>query len=155
MKTVHRVGEEYPDIKIEDWYIDIMTANLVNENIRSDFQVFVLPNLYGDIITDEAAQIQGGMGTAGSANIGNRYAMFEAVHGVAPRMVEEGIADKASPESLLRAAELMLRHIGFTEKADSLKGALNKTDKNPDIHMTGTKEGSSTAEFADAVLALL
>ena len=132
-----------------------MTANLVNENIRSDFQVFVLPNLYGDIITDEAAQIQGGMGTAGSANIGNRYAMFEAVHGVAPRMVEEGIADKASPESLLRAAELMLRHIGFTEKADSHKGALNKTDKNPDIHMTGTKEGSSTAEFADAVLALL
>lgn len=155
LETVHRVGEEYPDIKIEDWYIDIMTANLVNENIRSDFQVFVLPNLYGDIITDEAAQIQGGMGTAGSANIGNRYAMFEAVHGVAPRMVEEGIADKASPESLLRAAELMLRHIGFTEKADSLKGALNKTDKNPDIHMTGTKEGSSTAEFADAVLTLL
>ena len=155
LETVHRVGKDYPDIKIEDWYIDIMTANLVNENIRSDFQVFVLPNLYGDIITDEAAQIQGGMGTAGSANIGNRYAMFEAVHGVAPRMVEEGIADKASPESLLRAAELMLRHIGFTEKADRLKEALNATDKNPDIRMTGTKEGSSSAEFADAVLALL
>lgn len=155
LETVHRVGKEYPDIRIEDWYIDIMTANLVNESIRNDFQVFVLPNLYGDIITDEAAQIQGGMGTAGSANIGSRYAMFEAVHGVAPRMVEEGIADKASPESLLRAAELMLRHIGYTEKAERLKNAINAAEKDPDLKMTGTREGSSTAEFADAVLALL
>jgi isocitrate dehydrogenase (NAD+) len=155
LETVHKVGQDYPEIKIEDWYIDIMTANLVNENIRSDFQVFVLPNLYGDIITDEAAQIQGGMGTAGSANIGSRYAMFEAVHGVAPRMVEEGIAHKANPESLLRAAELMLRHIGFTKKADMLRHALNETDKNPDINMSGTRDGSSAAEFADAVLALL
>jgi isocitrate dehydrogenase (NAD+) len=155
LETVHRVGEEYPDIRIEDWYIDIMTANLINEDMRKDFQVFVMPNLYGDIITDEAAQIQGGMGTAGSANIGNRYAMFEAVHGVAPRMVQEGIADKASPESLLRAAELMLRHIGLTEKADRLKKAVNAAERDPKIHMTGTKEGSTTAEFADAVLALL
>ncbi|MGN1350267.1 MAG: isocitrate/isopropylmalate family dehydrogenase, partial [Anaerovoracaceae bacterium] len=151
----HRVGAEYPDIRIEDWYIDIMTANLINEDIRTDFHVFVLPNLYGDIITDEAAQIQGGMGTAGSANIGSQYAMFEAVHGVAPRMVEEGIAHKASPESLLRAAELMLRHIGFTQKADRLKDALNAAKKNPDLHMTGTKDGSTAAEFADAVISLL
>lgn len=155
LETVHRVGAEYPDIRIEDWYIDIMTANLINEKIRTDFHVFVLPNLYGDIITDEAAQIQGGMGTAGSANIGSQYAMFEAVHGVAPRMVEERIAHKASPESLLRAAELMLRHIGFTQKADRLKDALNAAKKNPDLHMTGTKDGSTAAEFADAVISLL
>lgn len=152
LETVHRVGAEYPDIEIDDWYIDIMTANLINENVRKDFQVFVLPNLYGDIITDEAAQIQGGMGTAGSANIGSRYAMFEAVHGVAPRMVEEGIADRANPESLLRAAELMLRHIGLTEKADRLKDAVNAAANDPALSMTGTKEGSLTSEFADAVL---
>ena len=155
LEIVHKVGEEYPDIKIEDWYIDIMTANLVNEELRKDFQVFVLPNLYGDIITDEAAQIQGGMGTAGSANIGNRYAMFEAVHGTAPRMVEEGIADRANPESLLKAAELMLRHIGFVEKADKLRKAVDGAAADPSLNMSGTKEGNSTVEFADAVLKLL
>ena len=132
-----------------------MTANLVNEELRKDFQVFVLPNLYGDIITDEAAQIQGGMGTAGSANIGNRYAMFEAVHGTAPRMVEEGIADRANPESLLKAAELMLRHIGFVEKADKLRNAVDGAAADPSLNMSGTKEGNSTVEFADAVLKLL
>ncbi|MBR5228873.1 MAG: isocitrate/isopropylmalate dehydrogenase family protein [Firmicutes bacterium] len=155
LEIVHKVGEEYPDIKIEDWYIDIMTANLVNEDLRKDFQVFVLPNLYGDIITDEAAQIQGGMGTAGSANIGNRYAMFEAVHGTAPRMVEEGIADRANPESLLKAAELMLRHIGYVEKADKLRKAVDGAAADPALNMSGTREGSSTVEFADAVLKLL
>ena len=155
LETVHRVAEDYPEISVEDWYIDIMTANLVNEDIRKDFQVFVLPNLYGDIITDEAAQIQGGMGTAGSANIGNRYAMFEAVHGVAPRMVEEGIADRANPESLLKAAELMLRHIGFTDKAERLKAAVNGAAGDPSLNMSGTKEGSSASEFADAVRARL
>ncbi len=155
LEIVHKVGEEYPDIKIEDWYIDIMTANLVNEELRKDFQVFVLPNLYGDIITDEAAQIQGGMGTAGSANIGNRYAMFEAVHGTAPRMVEEGIADRANPESLLKAAELMLRHIGFIEKADRLRKAVDAAAADPSLNMSGTKDGSSTVEFADAVLSIL
>ena len=155
LEIVHKVGEEYPDIKIEDWYIDIMTANLVNEELRKDFQVFVLPNLYGDIITDEAAQIQGGMGTAGSANIGNRYAMFEAVHGTAPRMVEEGIADRANPESLLKAAELMLRHIGYVEKADKLRKAVDGAAADPALNMSGTREGSSTVEFADAVLKLL
>ena len=151
----HEVAKDYPGIEVEDYYIDIMTANLLKEPLREKFQVVLLPNLYGDIITDEAAQIQGGMGTAGSANIGSQYAMFEAVHGVAPRMVEEGIAHKASPESLLRAAELMLRHIGFTQKADRLKDALNAAKKNPDLHMTGTKDGSTAAEFADAVISLL
>lgn len=155
LEIVHKVGEDYPEIRIEDWYIDIMTANLVNEELRKDFQVFVLPNLYGDIITDEAAQIQGGMGTAGSANIGNRYAMFEAVHGTAPRMVEEGIADRANPESLLKAAELMLRHIGFVEKADRLRKAVDGAAADPALNMSGTREGNSTVEFADAVLRLL
>ena len=79
------IGKEYPEIITDDWYIDITTAKLIDEKRRRDFKVFVLPNLYGDIITDEAAEFQGGVGTAGSANIGKRYAMFEAIHGSAPR----------------------------------------------------------------------
>ena len=95
-----KVGEEYPDIVTDEWYIDITTAKLIDEKRRRDFKVFILPNLYGDIITDEAAEFQGGVGTAGSANIGKRYAMFEAIHGSAPRMVREGRAQYADPCSL-------------------------------------------------------
>ena len=87
----------------DDWYIDIMTAKLVDAKRRTEFQVLVLPNLYGDILTDEAAEFQGGVGTAGSANIGKRYAMFEAIHGSAPRMVDEGRAQYADPSSMIRA----------------------------------------------------
>ena len=109
------LAKDYPQIKTDDWYVDIMAANLVNDQINSNFNVFILPNLYGDIITDEAAQLQGGVGTAGSANIGGRYAMFEAIHGSAPRMVRtDGIAEYANPASINRAAVMMLRHIGFT-----------------------------------------
>jgi isocitrate dehydrogenase (NAD+) len=107
-----KVAGDYPGIKAEDWYVDIMSANLINENIRSGFQVFVLPNLYGDIITDEAAEIQGGVGTAGSANIGDRYAMFEAIHGTAPRMIEDGLQDYSNPLRILKASEMLLGHIG-------------------------------------------
>ncbi len=149
----HKVAEDYPEITADDWYIDIMTANLVNEDIRSGFQVFVLPNLYGDIITDEAAQIQGGVGTAGSANMGDKYSMFEAIHGSAPRMIEEGIGEYANPSSIFKAAEMMIRHIGFTDKADRLAKALeicNETEKR--VVVTGNKDGAKCAEFADYVM---
>ena len=99
-RVCHEVGADYPELELKDWYIDIMAANLINRSIRSDFEVFILPNLYGDIITDEAAQIQGGVGTAGSANIGSEYAMFEAVHGSAPFLIEMGIAEYANPTSI-------------------------------------------------------
>ncbi|MBI2964861.1 MAG: isocitrate/isopropylmalate dehydrogenase family protein, partial [Chloroflexi bacterium] len=89
LEVAGKVAERYPGIAWDGWYIDIMTAKLLDRARRSDFQVFALPNLYGDILTDEAAEIQGGVGTAGSANIGKRYAMFEAIHGSAPRMVQE------------------------------------------------------------------
>ena len=92
-----QVAERYPRIEWDSWYIDIMTANLLDARQRSRFEVLVLPNLYGDILTDEAAALQGGVGTAGSANIGKRYAMFEAVHGTAPRMVREGLTQYADP----------------------------------------------------------
>ncbi len=152
----HEIAAEYPEINAEDWYIDIMTANLVNREIRNRFQVFLLPNLYGDIITDEAAQIQGGVGTAGSANTGDCYAMFEAIHGSAPRMIEAGLGEYADPSSLLRAAEMMLRHIAMPTEADRLAAALTRTAA-PDfsVRVTGDRNGATTAEFADALLKLL
>ena len=120
----HEIAKDYPGITVEDYYIDIMTANLIKEPLREKFQVVLLPNLYGDIITDEAAQIQGGVGTAGSANIGDRYAMFEAIHGSAPRMLEEGLGDYANPASILKAEAMLLRHICCTEAAEKLEAAL-------------------------------
>lgn len=152
----HKVAEGYPEITADDWYIDIMTANLVNEKIRSNFEVFVLPNLYGDIITDEAAQIQGGVGTAGSANIGDKYAMFEAIHGTAPRMIEEGLGDYANPTSIFKAAEMLLNHIGFSEKAKKLDEALSVcTGENAKFTVTGDKDGATCKEFADYVMETL
>ena len=149
----HEVAEDYPGITAEDWYIDIMTANLVNEAIRDRFQVFVLPNLYGDIITDEAAQIQGGVGTAGSANIGDRYAMFEAIHGSAPRMIEEGLGDYANPSSILKACEMLLRHIARPAAADKLAAAMricNETERR--VVVTGDRSGATCRAFADYVM---
>ncbi len=149
----HEVAKDYPTLELEDWYIDIMTANLVNKNIRSKFEVFVLPNLYGDIITDEAAEIGGGVGTAGSANIGDRYAMFEAIHGTAPRMVELGLAEYANPTSILRACELMLSHIGLSDRARILSSAIEKCAVvERKLTVTGDKDGAKCADFADYVI---
>ena len=148
-------AREYPELVLEDWYIDIMAANLVNPAIRSKFEVFVLPNLYGDIITDEAAQIQGGVGTAGSANVGGRYAMFEAVHGSAPRMIEEGIGHLANPASIIKADEMLLRHVGFAAEADKLAAAMQKCSNDPTLHMTGERGGSTAREYADKLLAYI
>ena len=146
-----RVAADYPDIKAEDWYVDIMSANLVNPNMRSKFQVFVLPNLYGDIITDEAAEIQGGVGTGGSANLGDRYAMFEAIHGTAPRMIEDGLQDYVNPLSIFKACEMMLRHMGIADKADKLQKALDKAQSPDAPKVTGFREGSKTAELVEYI----
>ena len=149
----NEIAKEYPEITAEDWYIDIMAANLVNPEIRSKFQVFVLPNLYGDIITDEAAQIQGGVGTAGSANVGDKYAMFEAIHGSAPRMIEEGIGEYANPASIIKALEMLLRHIGMANKADKLNIAVASASAK--VNVTGNKDGAKCSEFGDAVISEL
>ena len=149
----HEVAKDYPGITAEDWYIDIMTANLINENNRSKLQVFVLPNLYGDIITDEAAQIQGGVGTAGSANIGDRYAMFEAIHGSAPRMIERGDGAYANPSSMLKATEMLLRHIGMADKADRLKKAMTVClDTEKKYVITGRSTGASCEQFTQYIM---
>ena len=149
----HEVAKDYPEITAEDWYIDIMTANLVNPRVRSKFQVILLPNLYGDIITDEAAQLQGGVGTAGSANLGDEYSMFEAIHGSAPRMMEEGRGCYANPTSMFKASEMLLRHIGFTEYANKLERALHIcTELDKKYVITGRSDGATCAEFADYLM---
>lgn len=148
-----KVASEYEGIDFDDWYIDIMTAKLVDEKRRTGFQVVVLPNLYGDIITDEAAEFQGGVGTAGSANLGKRYAMFEAIHGSAPRMVAEGRDKYADPSSIIRAAVMLLSHIGYQEKADKLARALDICMyEEKKLVMTGRDNGATSAEYADYIM---
>lgn len=153
LETCNRIAAEYPDVEFDDWYIDIMTAKLLDDKRRRDFKVFVLPNLYGDIITDEAAEIQGGVGTAGSANIGKRYAMFEAIHGSAPRMVKEGRAKYANPSSVMRASVMLLEHIGEMELARKLEQALDICMvKNPKYVINGRDTGATAQQFTDYVL---
>jgi isocitrate dehydrogenase (NAD+) len=147
------VAKEYPDIETDDWYIDIMTAKLLDEKRRREFEVFILPNLYGDILTDEAAELQGGVGTAGSANLGTRYAMFEAIHGSAPRMVEEGRAAYADPSSVIRAGAMLLSHIGYQKHGEKLLEAIETcTIKERKIVVTGRPDGATGAEMADYIL---
>ena len=151
-RIANSIAAEYPEIQSEEWYIDIMAANLVNENIRTKFKVFLLPNLYGDIITDEAAQIQGGVGTGGSSNVGDRYAMFEAIHGSAPRMIAEGIGHYANPQSVIKAAEMLLRHVCLIKEADTLAAALEKTTaKDAKVKIDECK-GATCAEYTEYLL---
>lgn len=153
LNTAKKIGEEYPEIITDEWYIDILTAKLIDEKRRRDFRVFVLPNLYGDIITDEAAEFQGGVGTAGSANIGKRYAMFEAIHGSAPRMIREGRGQYADPCSMLRASVMLLSHIGRQEKADLLERALDICMlEEKRLTITGRDTGCTCSEFGDYVM---
>lgn len=154
-RIAHRVAEEFPGIECDDFYIDIMTANLLDPKIRSGFQVLLLPNLYGDILTDEAAEIQGGVGTAGSANLGDRYAMFEAIHGSAPRMIEEGRLDYANPASILTASSMLLNHIGETDAANRLTNALDACRQDASVRITGYNDGATTEAFTEAVISRL
>jgi len=156
LNLAKEIGKEYPEIITDEWYIDILTAKLIDEKRRRDFKVFVLPNLYGDIITDEAAEFQGGVGTAGSANIGKKYAMFEAIHGSAPRMVKEGRDIYADPCSMLRAAVMLLSHIGKQTQADRLERALDicmYAEKK--MATTGRDTGCTCKEFGDYVMETL
>ncbi len=147
----HEVAADYPEITVDDYYIDIMTANLLKEPLREQFQVVLLPNLYGDIITDEAAQIQGGVGTAGSSNVGDRYAMFEAIHGSAPRMIERGMGDYANPASILKASAMLLRHICRAQAAAKLEKALDSCT----AVVTSDGQNSTAAQYTDAIMELI
>ncbi len=153
LDIARKVAERYPDIEWDGWYIDIMTAALINPARQKDFQVLALPNLYGDILTDEAAQIQGGVGTAGSANVGKRYAMFEAIHGSAPRMVQEGRAQFADPSSLLRAGAMMLEHIGFEDLGGKLHKSLDICGQyERKVITTGRNTGATSREYGQYIM---
>jgi len=153
LSIAEKVAKDYPGVKWDDWFIDIMTAKLIDPYRQRDFKVMVLPNLYGDILTDEAAQLQGGVGTAGSANIGSKYSMFEAIHGSAPRMVTEGRAQYADPCSMIKAVALMLDHMGETEKAKKLDMALDVCVQfEKKLVMTGRSNGATGDEFARYIM---
>ena len=153
LRICKEIGKEYPEITTDEWYIDITTAKLIDEKRRKDFKVFILPNLYGDILTDEAAEFQGGVGTAGSANLGKRYAMFEAIHGSAPRMMREGRGQYADPCSMLRATVMLLSHIGKQKEADLLERALDICMfEEKKLTITGRDDGATCSDFGDYVM---
>ncbi len=153
LRLCKEIGKDYPEITTDEWYIDITTAKLIDEKRRKDFKVFILPNLYGDIITDEAAEFQGGVGTAGSANLGKRYAMFEAIHGSAPRMIREGRGQYADPCSMLRATVMLLSHIGKQAEADKLERALDICMfEEKKLTITGRDNGATCSDFGDYVM---
>lgn len=153
LDVARKVAQDYPTVQWDDWLIDIMTAKLVDPQRRTQFRVIVLPNLYGDIITDEAAQFQGGVGTAGSANIGKRYGMFEPIHGSAPRMVREGRAQYADPSSAIRAAVMLLRHLGFTTQSEKLEKAMDICAiYEKAFVITGRSAGATGTEFAEYIM---
>ena len=154
LEIAREVAANFPEIPWDGWYIDIMTAKLLDLERRHEFQVIALPNLYGDILSDEAGQIQGGVGTAGSANIGKQYAMFEAIHGTAPRMVREDRAQFADPSSVMRAGAMLLEHIGFQELGARLHKALDVCGQyERKIVMTGRSSGATGREFGSYVMA--
>ena len=153
LEVGYKIAKEYPEIECDDWYIDIMTAKLVDPKRRTQFKVIALPNLYGDILTDEAAEFQGGVGTAGSANIGKQYAMFEAIHGSAPRMVNEGRAQYADPCSMIRAAAMLVDHIGFPERSKKLQRALDICGQyEKKLVLTGRSDGATGREYTQYLM---
>lgn len=153
VKTVHKVGEDYPDIEVQERLVDAMAAKMLDPEFNQGIEVIVLPNLYGDIVTDVAAEHQGGLGTASSSNIGNKYAMFEAIHGTAPYLMSHGRGHYADPCSLIRAVGMMLAHIGYADRKETLDRALEictVTERKKVV--TTFPEDASTKEFTDYLL---
>ena len=153
LDVAREVAKDYPEVQWEDWIVDIMSAAMVNPRRRTDFSVVALPNLYGDILTDEAAELQGGVGTAGSANIGKQNAMFEAIHGSAPRMVNEGRAQYANPTSMIVAGKMLLDHMGYADRSRNLDMALDLCGQyEKKLVMTGRSTGATGADYANYVM---
>lgn len=153
IKAVRKVGEEYPEIEIQERLVDAMCAKMLDENFNKGIEVVVLPNLYGDIVTDVAAEHAGGLGNACSSNIGNQYALFEAIHGTAPYLMSHGRGAYANPCSLIRAMGQMLVHIGYADRNRLLEEALEictVTEKK--LVVTTQIEDASAAEFTDYLL---
>lgn len=153
IKAVRKVGEEYPEIEIQERLVDAMCAKMMDPEFNKGIEVVVLPNLYGDIVTDVAAEHQGGLGTACSSNIGNRYALFEAIHGTAPYLMSHGRGEYADPCSLIRAMGQMLCHIGYGDRNEILDQALDIcTVTERKVKVTTFPEDASAEEFTDYLL---
>ena len=153
VEMVHKVGEEYPGIEVQERLVDAMCAKMMDPQFNEGIEVVVLPNLYGDIVTDAAAEQQGGLGTACSSNIGNRYALFEAIHGTAPYLMSHGRGQYADPSSLIRAVGQMFAHIGYAEKNELLEKALRicgETER--ELVVTTDTDGASAEEYTDYIL---
>ena len=156
IKAVRKVGEEYPEIGIQERLVDAMAAKMLDPDFNKGIEVIVLPNLYGDIITDVAAEHQGGLGTASSSNIGNRYALFEAIHGTAPYLMSHGRGHYADPNSLIRAVGMLVAHIGYGDRKERLDKALDIctiTERKKVV--TTFPEDASAAEYTDYLLETL
>ena len=154
-KVFDEIAKEYPEIEAEHWIVDIGAAKMADT--PEAFDVLVMPNLYGDVLSDVAAQITGSVGLAGSANIGDHCSMFEAIHGSAPRRAGQNLAN---PSGLFHGALLMLSHIGQGDVAEKAHNAWLRTIEDGihtyDIYKEGTsKEKVGTKEFADAIIARL
>ncbi len=152
IKAVRKVGEEYPEIEIQERLVDAMCAKMLDPEFNKGIEVVVLPNLYGDIVTDIAAEHQGGLGTASSSNIGNKYAMFEAIHGTAPYLMSHGRGEYADPSSLIRAAGMMLVHIGYADKKVLLEKALDVCTTEQKVVLTTFTEDASAKEYTDYII---
>ena len=152
IKAVRKVGEEYPEIEIQERLVDAMCAKMLDPEFNKGIEVVVLPNLYGDIVTDIAAEHQGGLGTASSSNIGNKYAMFEAIHGTAPYLMSHGRGAYADPSSLIRAAGMMLAHIGYADKKILLEKALDVCTTEKKVVLTTFTEDASAKEYTDYII---
>ena len=153
IKAVREVGKEYPDIEIQERLVDAMCAKMLDPDFNRGMEVVVLPNLYGDIVTDVAAEHQGGLGTASSSNIGDRYALFEAIHGTAPGLCAAGKAGYANPCSLIRAMGQMLAHMGYGQENARLEKALDRCTRGEGAMEVGPKEGQHSAgAFTDYLI---
>lgn len=153
VQMVHKVAQEYPGIEVQERLVDAMCAKMMDPQFNAGIEVVVLPNLYGDIVTDAAAEQQGGLGTACSSNIGNRYALFEAIHGTAPFLMSHGRGEYADPSSLIRAVGQMFAHIGYAEKNELLEKALRicgETER--ELVVTTDTDGASAKEYTDYIL---
>ena len=153
IQAVRKVGEEYPEIEIQERLVDAMCAKMLDPGFNQGIEVVVLPNLYGDIVTDVAAEHSGGLGTACSSNIGNKYALFEAIHGTAPYLMSHGRGEYANPSSLIRAVGQMLIHIGLADRNTILEKALDIcTVTERKVVLTTETKDASAAEFTDYLI---
>lgn len=153
VQAVHKVGEEYPEIEVQERLVDAMCAKMMDPQFNRGMEVVVLPNLYGDIVTDVAAEQQGGLGTASSSNIGNRYALFEAIHGTAPYLMSHGRGNYADPSSLIRAVGQMLAHIGYAEKNALLEEAIHIcADTERKVVITTHEDEATAEEYTDYII---